>query len=300
MQNYILFVNVCCIVTCFINKNDFNMKTIFTGLFLILFFGVNFLNAQHLEKVWQTTADLKTPESVLYDQERDVIYVSNINGDPAQKDGNGFISILNPDGSVKNLEWIKNLNAPKGLAIFKAKLYVADIDQLVEIDIEKGTITAKYNAPGAVFLNDVTANMDGKIFVSDTRTAKIHVLDKNKFTVWIEGKPFENPNGLMAEKGKLLVGDNNIYEVDIQTKKINTLIKDAGGVDGLEKNREGDFVFSNWPGKIFIQKNGETIKLLDTTEQKMNTADIDYDLKHDLVLVPTFFDNHIVAYKIVF
>jgi hypothetical protein len=276
------------------------MKTIFTVLFLIIIFGVNFLNAQHLEKVWQTTADLKTPESVLYDQERDIIYVANINGDPAAKDGNGFISVLNPDGSVKNLEWVKTLNAPKGMAIFKGKLFVADIDQLAEIDIEKGTITAKYDAPGAVFLNDVTASPEGFIFVSDTRTAKIHVLKEKKLTVWMEGEPLQNPNGLMAEKGKLLVGDNNIYEVDIQTKKAVLLIKDAGGVDGLEKNNEGDFVFSNWPGKIFIQKNGKTIKLLDTVEQKINTADIDYDLKHDLVLVPTFFDNHIFAYKIVF
>jgi DNA-binding beta-propeller fold protein YncE len=276
------------------------MKTIFTALFLILIFGMNILSAQKLEKVWQTTGDLKTPESVIYDQEKDVIYVANINGDPSQKDGNGFISILKPDGSVKNLEWVKNLNAPKGMAIFKGKLYVADIDQLIEIDIEKGTVTAKYDAPDAVFLYDVTACMNGMIFVSDTRTAKIHVLNEGKFVVWMEGQPFETPNGLMAEKGKLLVGDKNIYEVDIQTKKTTMLIKDAGGVDGLEKNNAGDFVFSNWPGRIFIHKNGQTIKLLDTTEQELKTADLDYDLKHDLVLVPTFFDNKIVAYKIVF
>lgn len=276
------------------------MKTIFTGLFLTMIFGVNVLSAQKLEKVWQTTGDLKTPESVIYNQEKDVIYVANINGEPSAKDGNGFISVLNPGESVKNLEWIKNLNAPKGMAIFGGKLYVADIDQLVEIDIEKGAVIAKYDAPGAVFLNDVTACMNGMIFVSDTRTAKIHVLNEGKFTVWMEGEPLQNPNGLMAEKGKLLVGDNNIYEVDIKTKETKLLIEDAGGVDGLEKNNAGDFVFSNWPGRIFIHKNGQTIKLLDTTAQELKTADIDYDLKNDLVLVPTFFDNKILAYKIIF
>ena len=276
------------------------MKTIFTVIILSFILGLNNVNAQQLEKVWQTTCDLKTPESVLYDQERDVIYVSNINGDPAQKDGNGFISILNSDGSVKNLEWIKNLDAPKGLAIFKGKLYVSDIDKLVEIDIDKGIISAKYDAPGAIFLNDVTACMNGMIFVSDNRSNKIHVLNDGKLTVWMEGKPFETPNGLMAEKGKLLVGDKNIFEVDIQTKKTTLLIDDAGGVDGLEKNKDGDFVFSNWPGRIFINQNGKTIKLLDTSAQELKTADIDYDLKHDLILVPTFFDNHIVAYKIVY
>ena len=276
------------------------MKTIFIGLILTLFGGINISSAQRLEKVWQTTCDLKTPESALYDSGQNVIYVANINGDPSEKDGNGFISILNADGSEKNLKWITGLNAPKGMAIFKGKLYVADINQLVEIDLEKGTILKKYDAPDAVFLNDVTACMNGMIFVSDTRTAKIHVLNENKFTVWTEGAPLETPNGLMAEKGKLLVGDKNIYEFDIKTKKSTLLVEDAGGVDGLEKNNEGDFVFSNWPGRIFIHKNGKTIKLLDTTDKELNTADIDYDLKHDLVLVPTFFDNHIIAYKIIF
>ena len=111
------------------------MKTIFTGLLLTMIFGVNILRAQRLEKVWQTTGDLKTPESVIYFQEKDVIYVANINCDPSAKDGNGFISVLNPVGSVKNLEWIKNLNAPKGMAIFKGKLYVADIDYDLKNDL---------------------------------------------------------------------------------------------------------------------------------------------------------------------
>lgn len=276
------------------------MKTIFTLLFVVLIFGANILSAQRLEKAWETSAELKTPESVIYYPEKDVIYVANINGDPSAKDGNGFISVLTADGKIKNMEWVKNLNAPKGMAISKGKLYVSDINQLVEIDIEKGTITAKYDAPDAVFLNDVTACMNGMIFVSDNRTARIHVLNEGKFTVWMEGKPFETPNGLMAEKEKLLVGDKNIYEVDIQTKKVTLLIEDAGGVDGLEKNNDGDFVFSNWPGRIFIHKNGKTTKLLDTTAQELKTADIDYALKLDLVLVPTFFDNRVVAYKIVF
>ena len=273
------------------------MKTI-----LILFFflgGMSFSNAQNLKMVWETSCDLKTPESVLFDSEREVIYVANIDGNPTDKDGNGFISILNKNGKEKNLQWITGLNAPKGMAVFENHLFVSDIDELVMIDIKLGKIKARYPAPGAEFLNDVTACMNGKIFVSDMSTAKIHVLDNGKFTVWTEGKPLESPNGLFAEKGKLYVGDKNIYEYDIKTKEYKLLIENTGGVDGLEKNKKGEFVFSNWPGRIFIHRNGETIKLLDTTEKKINTADIDYDLTNDLILVPTFFDNRIVAYKIV-
>jgi len=272
-------------------------------IFVLIFFsvvtGINVLNAQKLEKVWETTEGLKTPESVIYDDEKGVMYVANINGEPAGKDGNGYISVLTPDGKLKNAEWVTGMNAPKGMAIYKGKLYVSDIDQLVEIDIETGKVIEKYDAPGAVFLNDVTACMNGMIFVSDSRAAKIHVLKEGKLTVWLEGEPFKNPNGLMAEKGKLLVGDANIYEVDIQTKKVTLLVENAGGVDGLERNNAGDLVFSNWPGRIFINLNGKTVKLLDTSAEQLKTADIDFALKLNLLLVPTFFGNQIIAYKIV-
>jgi hypothetical protein len=264
------------------------MKTIVAAFLLIIAFGITVSNAQHLEKVWETTTELKTPESVLYDTERDIIYVSNINGNPAEADGNGFISILESNGKVKNLKWISGLNAPKGMAIYKTSLFVSDIKQLVEIDIESGKILHKYDAPNAVFLNDVSV-YKGIVFVSDTRTAKIHALQNGEFKVWMEGKPLENPNGLMVENDNLYIGDNNIYKVDIATRKIETLIEDAGGVDGLEKNRSGDFIFSNWPGRIYINKDGKNIKLHDSTAEKLNTADLDFDLKHDLVLVPTFF-----------
>ena len=275
------------------------MKKNFVILILMVMPGIIAVNAQKFEKIWETTVELKTPESVLFDEGRNVMYVSNINGDPTEKNGSGFISILNPDGSAKNLHWVQNLNAPKGMAMYNGKLYVSDIDQLLEIDISTGKVTQKYDAPNAVFLNDVAADDNGLIFVSDTRTAKIHVLQKGKLAEWMSGSPLETPNGLFAEKGKLFIGDKSIFEADIKTKKIREIISDAGGVDGLEKNNKGEFVFSNWPGRVFIHRNGKNIKLLDTTEQKINTADLDYALNLDLVLIPTFFDNKIVAYRIV-
>ncbi len=275
------------------------MKTLFLILILLLGSGVGIINAQKLEKIWETKVELKTPESVLYDEDRDVMFVSNINGDPTEKNSSGFISILNSDGSAKELHWVNDLNAPKGMAIFEDKLYVSDIDKLVEIDVESGKITNIFNAPGAVFLNDVAASDKGLIFVSDTRTAKIYVLKDDKLTEWLSGNPLESPNGLFIEYGRLYIGDKSIFQVDISTKNIKEIIPDAGGVDGLEKNSKGEFVFSNWPGRIFIHRNGKNIKLLDTTEKKINTADLDVSVKLDLVLVPTFFDNKIVAYRII-
>lgn len=275
------------------------MKTLLVGLLLVFVSGLGVLNAQKLEKVWESSAELQTPESVLFDEDNDMMYVANINGDPSAKDGNGFISILNADGSAKELEWVTGLDAPKGMAMYEGKLYVSDIDRLVEIDIESGRIVSRFHAANAVFLNDVAACNNGMILVSDTRTAKIHALINGSLTVWMEGEPLETPNGLFTEMGKLYIGDQNIYEVDMKTKEISKIIADAGGVDGLEKNNAGEFVYSNWPGRVFVHRNGKSVKVLDTTADEIKTADLDFALKHDLVLIPTFFDNKVVAYKIV-
>lgn len=255
-------------------------------------------NAQQLVKVWETPKVLQTPESVIYCPGNDLIYVSCINGNPSEKDGNGYISILTSAGEVQTLEWVTGLHAPKGLGIHEGKLFVADIDQLVEIDMKTGEIVKRYDAPGAQFLNDVTTCPDGRVFVSDMMTKKIHILKEGEFTVWFQSETFNRPNGLFAEKGKLFVGDNEIFEIDMASKEIKSIIKEGGGVDGLEKTHEGDFIFSHWAGRIFLQKGNQTLKLLDSSEQNINTADIDFAIKPQLLLVPTFFDNRVIAYKL--
>ena len=269
-------------------------------LFFFLFTGAENARAQRLEKVWETTVELKTPESVLYDEKRDVIYVANINGNPSEKDGNGFITVLNPDGSVKDFKWMEHFNAPKGMALFEGKLYVADIDRLVEIDIEHRQILKKYEASDAEFLNDVTASdATGTVFVSDSHGGVIYALREGQLFKWLEGSPLERPNGLLAEDGRIFIGDKDIFQVEINSKKIVPVVKNTGGVDGLEKNNAGEFVFSNWGGRIFVHKDGHTVKIHDSAEQKINTADIDFALKYNWVLVPTFFDDRVIAYEYV-
>ena len=83
---------------------------------------------------------LKAPESALLDEARGVLYVSNVNGNPTDKDGNGYISKLSPDGTVTQAEWVTGLDAPKGLALHDSTLYVSDIDKLVAIDVGSGKI----------------------------------------------------------------------------------------------------------------------------------------------------------------
>ena len=66
------------------------------------------------------TRNLEAPESARYDEDLDVWFVSNINGQPGNKDNNGYISRLRPDGTPYNLKFIEGgkkgvtLNAPRG------------------------------------------------------------------------------------------------------------------------------------------------------------------------------------------
>jgi hypothetical protein len=79
---------------------------------------------------------------------------------------------------------------------------------------------------------------------------------------------------------------------------MNVLFEDAGGIDGIKRMEDGNFVFSHWAGGIFITKENQIIKLLDTSAEGINSADIDYIKESRLILVPTFNDNRVVAYML--
>lgn len=265
---------------------------------LLLLLGISFLSsAQTLKKVWTTTDGLKTPESVLFDSPSNLIYVSNMDGDALAKDGNGFISILNADGKINKLKWVTGLNAPKGQAIHGGNLYVADIDELVIINIKDAKINHRVKVENAKFLNDVVATDDGTIYLTDTRDNKVYAYANGKINLWLEDKLIKSPNGLWAEKGKLYVGTEQLLEVDLKTKTLKPLVDKCGGIDGLERMENGQFVYSNWAGRIFVTKDKESIKLLDTVDKK-NSADIDYVPGKKLVLVPTFSANSVEAYEL--
>ena len=69
--------------------------------------------------------------------------------------------------------------------------------------------------------------------------------------------------------------------------------------DGIENVQGNEFIVSCWSGVIYyVNADGTTEQLLDTREDKINSADIGYDPKTRTVYVPTFFKNNIVAYQL--
>ena len=123
--------------------------------------------AFHLVKKWATEQVFDVPESVYWDFDREILYVSNIAGNPGEKDGEGFISRLSIDGEVRKLKWVTGLNAPKGMAAYGGRLYVSDIDELAVIDIRTDSVVERHPAEGAIFLNDVAVDAKGNVYISD-------------------------------------------------------------------------------------------------------------------------------------
>ncbi len=253
---------------------------------------------QRIVQDWATSRDFETPESVLYDESNDIIYVSNINGSANEKDGNGYISKLSTEGKIKKLKWVTGLDAPKGMGIFGNILYVADINQVVEIDIQRGKILTRHEAPGAVFLNDIAIRINGEVYASDSQTGEIFRLKNGELSRWLKNETIKTPNGLWAGEGKLLIGENSVYEVDFETREVKVLVKEGGGIDGLERDNQGRLIFSHWAGRIFMVSEGDPVKLWDSSADHVNTADLDYAYKPGLLLVPTFSDNRVLAFHI--
>ena len=277
------------------------MKTISLCILVIAAFFASSLKAQppKLVKKWETDTLLKTPESVLYEEKGKFLYVSNIDGTPDGKDGKGSIGKVGLDGKIIKVDWVQGLNAPKGMGLYKNKLYVADLTEVVVIDVLKGAIIQRITVEGAVFLNDITIDKNGTVYVSDTRVFKVYKIEKNKVTTLLEN--LKGPNGLLAINQDLLILDRgNLYKL-LPTGQLFLMADTMDpSTDGIEMVRPNEYLVSCWNGVIYyIGASGAKQILLDTRQEKINSADIGYDAKNRILYVPTFYKNSIVAYDLI-
>lgn len=281
-----------------------------TRLATALVFAASAAAAEGLTELWRTTG-FNTPESVALDAATGVIYVSNIAGDPMAKDGNGFIAQMAADGVITTLNWVTGLDAPKGMDVVGGTLYVADIDRLVEIDIASATVTNRYPVAGAGLLNDVIVAPDGRVFVSDTATSTIHVLEAGNLTAWLTDPMLMGANGLTIIDGMLVVaqvGDisrgfdktkpGQVVSVDLASKATAFYGVDAavGVLDGIEPDGAGGVLVTDFMGgRILSQMPGGAAVPIGILS--MGTADFEFVADQGLVLVPVMPENAVVALR---
>jgi len=263
----------------------------------------------------------KTPESVLWDAEQGVWFVSNIDGNPSMKDNNGFISRLKADGSIDSLRFVAagrggvTLNGPKGMALVGDTLWVADIDAVRGFNRKTGALVANVDAGHqAKFLNDVAASPDGTVYITDTGILfdakgaathpgpdRIFALKGRKLTVAAEGDWLERPNGItwdQANQRFLLApfGGSHIDGWKPGVAKVDTVGTGPGGQDGIEILPDGRVLITSWADStLFTLSAGGSKKLVTGVP---SPADIGVDPVRGWVAIPIFTGDRVEFWSI--
>jgi len=255
-----------------------------------------------------------TPESVEYYAAKDVYLVGNINGSPLEKDGNGFISQISPSGDLLDLKWIDGakpgtrLNAPKGLAINDGILYVADLDEVHMFELPNGRQLKSVQIAGSTFLNGITPNPAGGVFVTDSglkageagfvpsgTDAIYEVTANGKYRAVFKHPDMGRPNGIIYDDGLKMVvtfGTGSVSGYDNMGNKRAYPSPPKGSLDGLLKMPDGSYLISSWDGSAIyrLDTNGSYHVLADNLE---SPADLGFDSKRNRILVPLFLKNEV-------
>ena len=270
-----------------------------------------------------TVEGFKTPESVKYDAELDLYFVTNINGHPTAKDNNGFISRVRPDGSIESLEFVSGgragvvLHAPKGTAIVADTLWVVDIDAVRAFNKRTGApvATVDLSRRGAKFPNDVAVGPDGALYVTDTgilidSTGKFthpgpdrifRVGAKREVSVAVSGDTLERPNGITwdAANARFIVvafGGPAIFAWKPGEAAPTVLATGAGQWDGVEVLADGRIMASSWADStVDVIAGGKIERLISGVP---SPADIGIDTKRQRVLIPVFTQNRVEVWQL--
>ncbi|GMT41837.1 MAG: ATP/GTP-binding protein [bacterium] len=282
----------------------FNVIRLFSGLF----FFMAAVQATAFE-----VSGLAVPESFIVDAAVGNYYISNINGKPLEKNNNGFITKLRPDGRVLEKKFVEGgkrgvtLNAPKGLLIIGGVLYVSDIDHVRAFDKENGEQKADIDLTSFApkFLNDLAGGKSGKIYVTGMGTNRVFVIDtanRNKVSVLASGDKLASPNGIRLHKknNRLVLNTwdtGEVFWLDFQgnLKKYTDAALDKG-LDGIDFDDEGNLYVSSFTGgKIFrISPRGKSELLISDI---VTPADISLDRKKGLILIPSFKGDRVFTMK---
>ena len=267
--------------------------------------------------VQSITSGLAGPESVLYDPQQDVYFISNINGGLLDKDNNGFITRVDANNLTVNLKWIEGgkngvtLDGGKGMAIVGETLYVSDVSAVRKFNRRTGMPEGEIALPGATTINDMTT--DGKrVWVSDTGvipasgqtffssgTDAVWQIENDRATKIASGTDLKQPNGLAYVNGNLWVvtfGGAELYQLDGGSKK-NVTELPRGQLDGLVALPDGTFFVTSWDGMcVYRGKSGGAFEPI--LQAIPTPADIGYDTKRNLLMVPASSSNRVTLHPV--
>jgi len=249
-------------------------------------------------------------ESCVYDPVRNLIVVMNAGVPQTQEENDGYVSLLNPDGSVHTAKWIGatrdglTLNHPLGSAIHKGTLYTADVDMVRTFDLATGKPGRAYPVEGATFLNGIAVNGEGTIFVSNTRPESrvFKITASGDVSKFVDGKPLEAPNGVAIDPdGNVVVvnvGNNHVMTFEAATGKLlRTEHAVEGGNDGIVILADGTkYVSSVRFGSVSRIRPGQPATMI--ASGIPSAASMGYDSKQKQLVIPMNNNNAVAFLKL--
>ncbi|MCE9603484.1 MAG: gluconolaconase [Planctomycetia bacterium] len=249
-------------------------------------------------------------ESVTYDPTRNLIVVMNAGVTQKQEENDGYVSLLNPDGSVHTPKWIGatrdglTLNHPLGSVIQNGVLYTADIDVVRTFDLATGRPGRAFPVASATFLNGIGVTKDGTIFVSNTRPPEsvFKITPSGEASTFVAGKPLAAPNGVAIDNdGNVVVvnvGDNAVLTFDPANGKLLRTERAAeGGNDGIVIMADGTkYVSSVRFGSVSQIRPGQEAKII--AAGIPSAASMGYDPKQNQLIIPMNNNNAVAFIKL--
>lgn len=276
------------------------MKQILSFCSLLL---VSVITIAQPVRLFESDTIFRSPESIAFDPVREVLYVSNFTAPTRQGGwyGTHTVSKIDLEGNILADEWITGLSSPTGICIQNDKLFIVDRFGVVEYDLKEDRISNKYYIKTTEFLNDITVDPEGTIYVTASGTRKVYRISGGQVEVWLEHDSINNPNGILWDKGRLLIGttsDGCIKTIDPETKEISKIAHLGETiVDGIRPCGTG-YLASIFEGNLFwVNLQGEVREILNTREEGLFLADFEYIESRDLIFIPTLWNNKILIYR---
>jgi sugar lactone lactonase YvrE len=261
----------------------------------------------------------ENPESAPWDAATGSFYVSNIGPGPINplgREPDGYISKVSSAGRLTDAKWVTGLRSPKGIHRRGDDLLVADVGQVVVIDVARQKIRQIIDLDplGAKFPNDVTVDdRNGDAYVSDTGRDAIYRIPagSSEPEVWLQSEALENPNGLFLDGDKLMVagygrdpdgdgpaarGPGRVLVVDLATRSVTPLgnMAPLGNLDGIEKLGREWLVTDNTGHVWRVAPDGKATELAKIA----NAADLGLRPADRVAAVPTLSDNTVVFFTV--
>ncbi len=264
-------------------------------------------------------------ESCVYDASRDLIMVVNRGANQNEVPNDGFVSLLNHDGSVHTARWIGGgrngltLNHPFGSDIHAGELYLADSDGGTADGAPRVAVIRKFNvASGAPageikiadspWINDIAVARDGTIYASQTGSPdgqipmRLYKVDPGgKVSVFLEGSPLSMPNGVAIDSaGNVVVvniGNSDVLTFSPAGKLLKTGQAAQAGSDGLVIMRDGtQYVSSVRMGGVSRIRLGKPAELIATGIP--SAASMCFDAGANQLVIPMNPNNAVAIVKL--